>query len=207
MRFALATLLMFTLAAPAHAQLGLHVLGGAGSSTVLLEDEDDEDAGHKFGYHAGAGLTVPFWNGIGLRVDALYVQKGAVLDASQPGVTIEADIDLAYFEFAPSVTFGDEYVYAMGGAWFAYKASCDISITAVGMTREEECGDDTLDFKDTDYGVAGGLGMMVPLAAGLTLGIEGIYSAGLANASADDGDGGRHHSLRGRAVIALPLGW
>ena len=207
MRFALATLLMFTLVAPAHAQLRLHALGGAGSSTVLLEDEDADDAGHKFGYHAGAGLTVPLRIGIGLRFDALYVQKGAALDASQPGVTIEADVDVAYFELAPFVTFGDEHVYAMGGAWFAYKARCDISITAAGMTREEECGDDTLDFKDTDYGVAGGLGMMVPLAAGLTLGLEGIYSAGLANASVEDSYGGRHHSLRGRAVIALPLGW
>lgn len=207
MRFALATLLMFTLVSPAHAQLRLHALGGAGSSTVLLEDEDAEDAGHKFGYHAGAGLTVPLWFDIGLRFDASYVQKGAALDASQPGVTIEADVDLAYFEFAPSVTFGDEYVYAMGGAWFAYKASCDISITAAGMSREEECGDDTLDFKDTDFGVVGGLGMRVPLTAGLTLGLEGIYSAGLANASVEDGDGGRHHSLRGRAVIALPLVW
>lgn len=208
MRYALATLLMFTLAAPAHAQLGLHLLGGAGSSTVLFEDEDSGDASYKLGYQAGAGFTVPVTRGIGLRFDALYVQKGAVLDASQPGVTIEADVDLAYFEFAPSVTFGDEHVYAIGGPWFAFKAACDVSVTAIGMSLDQECGEDTLDIKDTDFGVAGGLGMKVQLAAGLTLGLEGIYSAGLANVSADDSDGeAKHQSLRGRVVISMPLVW
>ena len=207
MRYALATLLIFTLAAPAHAQLGLHLLGGAGSSTVLLEDEDAGDTGRKLAYHAGAGLTVPLSPGIGLRFDALYVQKGAVLDASEPGVTIEADIELAYLELAPSVTLGTERVYAIGGPWFAFKRSCDISITAGGMSLEQECGEDTLDIKDTDYGVAAGLGVKVPLAAGLTLGLEGIYSAGLASVSAEDGDGeAKHQSLRGRVVISLPLG-
>ena len=152
---------MFTLAAPAHAQLGLHLLGGAGSSTVLFEDEDSGHTGYKLGYQAGAGFTVPVTRGIGLRFDAQYVQKGVVLDASEPGVTIEADVDLAYFELAPSVTFGDEHVYAIGGPWFALKAACDVSVTAAGMSLEQECGEDTLDIKDTDFGVAGGLGMKV----------------------------------------------
>ena len=207
MRYALTTLLMFTLAAPAHAQLGLHLLGGAGSATVLLEDEDSGDTGRKLGYHAGAGLTVPVTPGIGLRFDALYVQKGVVLDASEPGATIEAEVDLAYFELAPSVTVGNERVYAIGGPWLAFKAACDIRITAAGMSLEQECGEDTLDIKDTDFGVAGGLGMKIPLAAGLTLGLEGIYSAGLANVSAEESDGeAKHQSLRGRVVISLPLG-
>lgn len=208
MRYALATLLMFTLAAPAHAQLGLHLLGGAGSSTVLFADEDSGDTGYKLGYQAGAGFTVPVTRGIGLRFDAQYVQKGVVLDASEPGVTIEADVDLAYFELAPSVTFGDEHVYAIGGPWFALKAVCDVSVTAIGMSLDQECGEDTLDIKDTDFGVAGGLGMKVQLVAGLTLGLEGIYSAGLANVSANDSDGeAKHQSLRGRVVVSMPLGW
>ena len=206
MRYALATLLTLTLVAPAHAQFGLHLLGGAGSSTVLLED-DDGDISRKFGYHAGAGLTVPVAAGIGLRFDALYAQKGAVLDASEPGVTIELDVDLAYFELAPSITVGNEQVYAIGGPWFAFKTACDIGIKAAGMSIEQECGEDTLDIKDTDYGVAGGLGVKFPLAAGVTLGVEGIYSAGLGNVSADDSDSeAMHQSLRGRAVITLPLG-
>lgn len=207
MRYALATLLTFTLAAPAHAQLGLHLIGGAGSSTVLLDDDDAGDTGHKFSYHAGAGLTLPITSGIGLRFDALYVQKGAVLDASEPGVTIEADVDLAYYEVASSVTVGNEHVYAIGGPWFAFRASCDISISAAGMSIEQECGEDSLDIKNTDFGVAGGLGLKVPLVARLTLGLEGIYSVGLANVSAEDGDGeAKHQSLRGRVVITLPLG-
>ena len=91
--------------------------------------------------------------------------------------------------------------------WFALKATCDVSITAIGMSLEQECGEDTLDIKDADFGVGGGLGMRVLLVAGLTLGLEGIYSAGLANVSANDSDGeAKHKSLRGRVVITLPLG-
>ncbi len=206
MRYALATLLTLTLAAPAHAQLGLHLLGGAGSSTVLLDD-DDGDTDRKLGYHGGAGLTVPVTSGIGLRFDAVYVQKGVVLDASEPGVTIEADVDVAYFELAPSITVGNEQVYAIGGPWFALRASCDISIMAAGMSIEQECGEDSLDLKDTDFGVAGGLGVQFPLGAGVTIGLEGIYSAGLANVSAEDTDSeAKHQSVRGRAVVTLPLG-
>ena len=207
MRYALAALLLFTLAAPAHAQLGLNLIGGAGSSTVLLEDEDAGDAERRFGYHAGAGLTLPLTAGLSLRFDAVYVQKGAVLDAGEPGFPVEASVDLSYFELAPSVTVGNEHVYAIGGPWFAFKSSCDISITAAGMSIEQECGEDTLDIKGTDYGVAGGLGVKFPLVAGLTLGLEGIYSAGLASVSDEDSDGGaKHQSLRGRVVITLPLG-
>lgn len=206
MRYALATLLTFTLAAPAHAQVALHLLGGLSSSTVLLED-DAGDTGRKFGYHAGAGLTVPLAPGIGLRFDALYAQKGAALDFSEPGVTVEADVDLAYFELAPSITVGDDRVYLIGGPWFAFKTDCEIGISAAGMSVEQECGENTLDIKDTDYGVAGGLGARIPLVAGLMLGLEGIYSTGLGNVTADDDDSeAKHQSLRGRVVISLPIG-
>jgi len=68
--------------------------------------------------------------------------------------------------------FRDEDLLA--GPYFGYQHMCDISATAEGRTISAECGDE-VEFRDTDFGVVGGIGLRMPLA-GIGTFVEATYA-------------------------------
>lgn len=133
--------------------------------------------------HKGGSGTV---EGVEVTLDIDYIQSSALLGIATPGEGLSVGV--------------------MAGPWGAYRLACDIAAAGQGISLGAVC--DNADFSDfdiktLDYGVAFGGGVEVPLAGGLRLGVDALYSLGLAEVD-DDGTKTRHFALQ--TGFVLPVG-
>lgn len=193
------------IAAPATAQTTLGLKGGVGFATIAIEEAGVEEESVSGGV-AGLELGIPVSSVFSLKLGGSYAQKGGA--GSVGGGTVTLNID--YFQFSALAwvaTPGDGISVGLtAGPWAAYRRSCELEGTLEGTSIVAPCEDrnfSDFDIKTLDFGLAFGGGVEFPVAGRLRLGLEALYSLGLA--SVDDDDSKTRH-LTVQTGLSFPVG-
>ncbi len=197
---------LILLAAPAAAQTTLGLKGGVGIATVSIEEAGVEEE-YVSRIVAGLEVGVPVSGVFGVRVDGAYAQKGGAATVEGVGITLSVDyIQVSALATVATPGDGGFSIGVMAGPWAAYRLSCDVEASVQGLTLSGPCDDaDFADFdlKSLDSGIAFGATVEVPLFERFRLGLDVLYSLGLA--ALDDGDT-RTRQLAFRTGFVFPLG-
>lgn len=196
---------LILIAAPATAQTTLGLKGGIGFATIAIEEAEVEEESVT-GIVAGVELGIPVSSVLSLRLGGSYAQKGG--QGSFGGGTVTLNID--YFQFsalARVATSGDGLAVGLtAGPWAAYRRSCELEgVSPEGTSIVASCYDPPVsdfDFKTLDFGLAFGGGIEFPVAGRLRLGLDALYSLGLA--SVEDDDKTRHLTIQ--TGLSFPIG-
>lgn len=197
---------LMLVAAPATAQTTLGLRGGVGFATVSIEETGVEEESISR-IVAGMDLGIRASSVFSLRLGGAYVQKGGAATVDGVGVTLNLD----YLQFSALARLatpddGGFSVGVMAGPWAGYRLSCDVHAAAQGFSLSAPCDDadfSDFDIKALDYGVAFGGGVEFPLVGSLRLGLDALYSLGLAEV--DEGDTKTRH-LTLQTGLVFPVG-
>ncbi len=199
---------LILIAAPLTAQKTLGLRGGAGFASVSVEEEG-LDSGSRSGIVVSADLTIPGPGLFDFRVGGAYVQKGGGFGADElEGLSVGLNIDYAQFSGLARIgrhTESGMFVGVMAGPWIALRLSCNLEASAPGegVNISSSCSDAELETKALDYGIALGVGADFPMA-GMRLGVDVLYSLGLAPVAEDDDAMTRHLAIQ--AGVNIPIG-
>ncbi|WP_419165638.1 outer membrane beta-barrel protein [Candidatus Palauibacter sp.] len=216
MRRILTSLLPLLVAAPLMGQTMVGVRAGLNRSTISVEDSSDQDA--RMGMIAGIDVALPLASAVELRVGGAYAQKGS--GASEEGFgsfSLQSfSLQMDYFQLSALARMGSPRDGGLSagvllGPWAAFNLSCDVSASLdlgeFGSTNvSESCRDDTIagEVQGTDFGIAAGAGVELAVSEGLRVGLDLVYSIGLAELG---GDGGiKNRSLAVQAGVVIPFG-
>jgi Outer membrane protein beta-barrel domain len=161
--------------------VSIGVKGGVSFTTLTSAVSENVDLDRRTGIVAGAFVTWPLAEHVGLQLEGLYAQKGTAFD--QPGFTGTTKLD--YFEVpillvastAPSHSGGTSFQF-FGGPSIAFKVSAKSSGSFEGETVDVDIPDEWIE--GVDWGVLAG--------AGVTFGhisVEGRYTFGLSDVNGD----------------------
>lgn len=157
-------------------QIDLMLNGGIARTSLAVDPTEGEDLDGGTGLALGMGGMVSFTDHVGFRLSWQYMARSAsITDADLPGLVV--NVDTENLELVPMLALRSGSVYLLAGPYFGYPHMCDISDTADGRTISAECGDE-VEFRDTDFGVVGGIGLRMPLA-GIGIFVEATYALGL----------------------------
>lgn len=172
---------------PAAAQTGIGLAGGINHGTITGAEDEDEEAKSRTLFGFGGVFHHNLNKNIRLQVQAIYLQKGTVLEQVDPqiglvkqkftGGYIEIPVFLSYL-----LTHGTLRPYLLGGPSIGLNVSSKFKVEAAGVSDEADLGSvtKTLDFS---AGVGGGL----EIGAGQNvIFLEGRYTWGLVDI-VDDG--------------------
>lgn len=208
------------IAAPLMGQTTLGFRGGLSDATISSDLEAVADQEARRGVVAGLDIAFPVGNAVELRIGGAYVQKGTVqsVDLPSEGIRGSASIEADWIQASALARIGTPRDGGMSfglllGPWAASLLSCEASLDVdageLGSVSETASCDDTT--TSTDFGIAAGAGLEMAISDGLRLGVDLIYSLGLANVddtSTDDTSSGdtktRHLALQ--AGFVIPLG-
>jgi hypothetical protein len=185
-----ATALLATLASASgvHAQVTASLQGGAIHSTLVGSEVSGVDA--HLGLYAGGALSVPLRSGVGLRLGAALIQRGAEFDLASPpgfGSATRVDMSLDLVQLQLLITYGtltDRRVspHVFGGVTPSFRVACDYS---AGQSYSGSC-DEGAYLRGTYFEALAGGGVTARRGRGaVTLdftfqqGMSSIYDAGL----------------------------
>ena len=203
----LVVLVGFMLAAvPAAAQTTLGLRGGVGFATVSIEEAGVEEESISR-IVAGMDIALRASSTLSLRLGGAYAQKGGAATVEGVGVTLNLD----YIQFSALARLarpgaGGFSVGLMAGPWAAYRLSCDVEAAGQGVSLGAPCDDadfSDFDIKALDYGLAFGGGVELPLAGSIRLGLDALYSLGLAEV---DEAGAKTRHLTLQTGLVFPVG-
>lgn len=220
MRRIAVSLLPLLIAAPLVGQTTLGLRGGLSRATVSSEVEGASDQEARQGVVAGLDIAFPLGSTVELRIGGAYAQKGTgtdlAADLASEGVdgigasaSIEADwVQLSALARIGTPRDGGMSVGLLFGPWAASLLSCDtsfnIDLGELGSESHSMSCDDLT--KSTDFGIAAGAGVEMAISDGLRLGLDLIYSLGLANIDDTSTEEIRTRHLAAQAGIVIPLG-
>lgn len=218
MRRIFISLLPLLIAAPLMGQTTLGLRGGLSHSTVSADVEEMLDEEARRGVVAGLDIAFPVGSAVELRIGGAYSQKGTGVsaDLSSEGFegvggsgSIEADfIQLSALARIGTPRDGGMSVGLLVGPWAASLLSCDATVSLdlgeLGSVSESMSCDDAT--KSTDFGIAAGAGVEMPVSDRLRLGVDLIYSLGLANIDDTSTENTKTRHLALQAGIVIPLG-
>jgi hypothetical protein len=151
------------------------VKGGVSFTTLTPEvSENNVDLDRRTGIVAGAFVTWPLAEHVGLQLEGLYAQKGTAFD--RPGFTGTTKLD--YFEVPMLLVASTAHSHSgtsfqfFGGPSVAFKVSAKSSASTQEETVDVDIPDEWIE--GVDWGVVAG--------AGVTFGrisVEGRYTFGL----------------------------
>ena len=217
MRRIVATLLPLLIAAPLMGQTTLGIRGGLSRATVSPEFEGEVNKEARQGMVAGVDIAFPMAGAVELRIGGAYSQKGTGLSvdfASEgfPGVGASGSLEADYVQLSALARIGTPRDGGMSvgllvGPWVGSLLSCDTSVDFnlgdLGPPSVSSCDDET---KSTDFGIAAGAGVEMTVSDGLRLGVDLIYSLGLANIDDTSSEDVKTRHLAVQAGIVIPLG-
>ncbi|MCY3599292.1 MAG: porin family protein [Gemmatimonadetes bacterium] len=217
MRRVVTSLLPLLIAAPLMGQTTVGLRGGLSRATVSADVEDVSLQDARKGVIAGVDIAFPLASAIELRVGGAYSQKGTdrPADLASEGidvsgsVRIEADwVQLSALARIGTPRDGGMSFGLLLGPWAASLLSCDATVSfdagALGSVNQSTSCDDVT--KSTDFGVAAGAGLEMAISDGLRLGVDLIYSLGLANIDDASMDTINTRHLALQAGIVIPFG-
>lgn len=215
MRRVVTSFLPLLVAAPLMAQTTLGFRGGLSDATVSSDAEEVSNQEARRGVLAGLDLAFPIGNAVELRIGGAYVQKGTTAPVNLPseGITGSTSIEADWVQASALVRIGTPRDGGMSfglllGPWAASLLSCDASLDfevgELGPVRESMSCDDVT--TSTDFGVAAGAGVEMAISDGLRLGVDLIYSLGLANIDDTSMEETKTRHLALQAGFVIPLG-
>jgi hypothetical protein len=206
-RFPSILILAALTAAPLHGQsVGLHA--GASMSTMNVDDLDDP----RFAPTAGLSADIGFGGLMGLSVRGSYVRKGAKgeLNIASVPVTFATEADYGEVSVLLTARAGNTPLRLMVGPSAAFVLTCTFSYTYAGegggtkVSDSSDC-EDQADVASIDYGVTGGVGVVVGDRIRYTL--DAFYTMGLTDAITDEqgADPGKHGVAMVMVGVSFPL--
>jgi opacity protein-like surface antigen len=141
-----------------------------------------------------------------MRLGGTYAQRAVPPPSKAFGVTLDLDY-LQFSALARLATPGEGgfSVGVMAGPWAGYRLSCDVEAAGQGFSLSAPCDDadfSDFDIKVLDYGLAFGGGVEFALVGNLRMGLDALYSLGLAEV--DEGDTKTRH-LTLQAGLVFPV--
>jgi len=215
MRRVVTSLLPLLIAAPLVGQTTLGFRGGLSDATISSDLNDVADQEARRGVIAGLDIAFPVGSAVELRIGGAYVQKGTTtpVDLPSEGVRGSTSIEADWVQASALVRIGTprDSGASFGlllGPWAASLLSCEASLDydvgGLGPVSESLSCDDTT--TSTDFGVAAGAGVEMAISGGLRLGVDLIYSLGLANVDDTSTDTVNTRHLALQAGFVVPFG-
>ena len=175
--------------------------GGVNYTTLYVEEAEDKNA--RLGFHLGAYARFASSQSLGFQLEALYSQKGMMLEKNYGDVDHDITYKFDYIE-APIllvIPMGEVFELHAGG-YLGYMAVSEVSTSG-------DLGSATIDPKDSrfngfDYGLVGGAGINLGMAQ---VGVR--YEHGLNDIASDDVARsflGSSKNAAAQAYLALALG-
>ena len=165
------------------AQVGIALTGGVNFASMSVAGNTDISGvrGVKR-FSLGMTTTIPLSRNFGIELGGARSQKGGRLDAADEGRPVI--VHMAHNEFTlmgrATLSLAEEGIraYLSAGPSVAWESSCELRIgtTPAGPPWEvRPCRTD--DFRDRDFGLAGGVGIEVSLstALGIALGVGYVH--------------------------------
>jgi hypothetical protein len=188
------------------------VLAGLNSSTVSVEDSDDDDAGRRNGFGGGAYLTFGLTPLFGLRTELLYSMKGATApgEDGDPELTVKLDyVELPILLQLEPATASPVRPRFYAGPAVAGRVRCRLSAEVDGEDFSTDCrepdGDNENLFKTVDFsGVVGGELAFGVGGRALAVGVR--YTHGFTNISDVSGTTIRNRVIGFYGALELPFG-
>ena len=169
-------------------------LQAGGALTSWSAEEPDS----KTGLIGGISLDLPLSDNVGVRLGALYAQKGVSFDVDGA----EATTAVTYFELPAMLRLGGS-VYGLIGAAVGINSGC--TVTADSVTVDcSEIPDSNIN--TIDLGIAGGIGLRTGMSNGVSFTFEVLHNRGLSNVSDNDRDSFKNRAFYALAGVAISLG-
>jgi hypothetical protein len=160
----------------------------AGLSYANIHGRDVYEQRSRIGFGAGAFLTFGLGSSFAVQPEVLFVMKGSKYSNGSGADAYRETLGLDYIEVPVLIKFflpvaGPFRLHLFAGPSLAFKLRARVEATFGGETEVE-----TLDnVKNTDLGLAAGVGLEHPLGRGrLTLDLR--YTAGMGSLSKGTGD-------------------
>jgi opacity protein-like surface antigen len=168
--------------------------------------------GFRTGFAGGAFVTARITEAFGIRLEALYAQKGGkgtvtVTQDGSPVGTATFTFKLDYFE-VPVLAVGSfpagakAKVNVFGGPAVAFKARANVRAEAQGVSDQQDIGDSV---ESTDFGIAAGAGVSFAASERTNIVIDGRYTLGLSKVD-KGGTDLKNGGLVFLAGLSFPLG-
>ncbi|MXX68673.1 MAG: PorT family protein [Gemmatimonadales bacterium] len=217
MRRVAASLVPLLIAAPLMGQTTLGFRGGLSDATVSTDLDEVADQEGRRGVVAGLDVAFPVGNAVELRIGGAYVQKGTVQSVDLASEGIEGvgsgRIEANWVQASALVRIGTprDRGASFGlllGPWAASLLFCDASVEVdLGeLGSVSESGSCDAATKPIDFGIAAGAGVELAISDRLRLGVDLIYSLGLANIDDTSTDTINTRHLALQAGFVFPLG-
>ena len=208
--FRLMAMIMALTALPVQAQLEFS--GGMNLSQLsgALNGADLQGAANQAGMVFGIDLVIPM-GGLGLNLGVDWSQKGVEDIFTDPGTQQEVLrlIDLEYIEVPihvriPVVSAGPATIHLVLGPTFGFRIGCDVT---EGLAVTQKCADlaNGPDFKKTDIGGTGGLGISFGLGGILYAGFDVRYTTGMTSINNISTDALKNRTLTIQTHIGLGI--
>ena len=162
-----------------------------------LTSQTDEEADTKYGLIGGVSLDLPLSDAVGVRLGALYAQKGASFDVDG----VEGTIELGYIELPAMLRFGGS-VYALIGTAIGINSGCTVAAASMSVDCSEI---PDADINTIDLGIAGGIGLRAGMSNRVSFTLEVLHNRGLSNVS-DDPDPFQNRAFNALVGLAVSLG-
>ena len=181
------------------------VKGGVNIASLSGDGVDELDS--RTGFMGGAFYGFSFADEFGLRIEGLYVQKGAEGEFVLPGDDHghESVVKLDYVEFPVLVTMGipagDKLAFNIfAGPTFAFNTTAEVEVTE---------HDETVDLGDSvesfEFGAAIGGGLEYMLSS-FSIVFDARYSLGASNIVDAEGADTKNRGIGIMAGVQFPLG-
>jgi hypothetical protein len=200
-------LVVLTVQAQAAAKWSAGVKGGVNMGDLSGDDAPD-DTSMRNGFMGGAFVGAEFAEGFGVRLEGLYVMKGATApDDSLTTVDVTTKVDYIEFPvlFVASFPSGEKVnLSVFAGPTFAFTVNAEAEAEGYGS-------EDISDFvKGFEFGAAFGAGFEYKLSSASII-IDARYSLGATSAAEDDVDTGETIDVKNRGIgimagVSFPLG-
>jgi opacity protein-like surface antigen len=225
-RIALLCIVCLSVALPAAAQIAweVGVKGGVGLAKLTGDTETTETDGtltvtlnvdqYRTGFSGGGFATARITADFGIRLEALFSQKGGTGDFSVSDgtttVTGNAEFKFDYFEVPLLAvgTFGagtKTRIDVFGGPVFGFKTGANLRLEAEGQSDETDIGDS---IKGTDFGFTAGAGLTFLTHPKANIVIDARYVRGLTNIPEDAPEDFdlKNNDIVFMAGLSFPLG-
>ena len=164
----------------------------------VLASQAAEETDGKVGLIGGISLDLPLSDYVGVRLGALYAQKGASFDVDG----VEGTNSLTYIELPAMLRLGGS-VYALIGGAIGINRGCTVTAGSVSVDCSEI---PDANINTIDLGIAGGIGFRAGMSDRLSFTLEVLHNRGITGVSDDAAAEDANRAFYATGGVAIRLG-